>query len=701
MENQIIHVELTAFNRVEVVFPLNYHIPEFFVYKDGEIFNLDYQGIVKTKTSQILIATYPKDIALNHDYYAIINGKKYFLDTRKAIDFIGFDKRYFYDGDDLGATYKKSYTTFRLFAPLASKVNLRLLLNKTRKTIPMIPQDDGTFFVRVNGNLAKALYKYEVTHYGITEEITDPYSKSYDMNSERSAVIDLDQVITKNRRENLPLFDNYLQAIVYETNIRDFTIHPNTNIKHKGKYLGFVEKGRKTKKKIPAGLDYLCRLGITHVQLMPVCSIWTTDDKYPLNKYNWGYDPESYFALEGSYSSNPGDPYCRMKEFRKVVDTLHEKGLRVVLDVVYNHVYEGKLSMWNKAVPNYYFRRDKKNNFYNASGCGCDFASERVMARKMIIDSIKFLLETYDVDGFRFDLMGLIDLETMQKVAKEAKAIKHDVMLYGEGWVMGLDTTDVELANMGNAKLLPDYAFFNDSYRNIVKGLGGHAKLDDNGYLFGNEAYDNGFKFVYLGSALDVTHPHIFEKISQSLNYVECHDNATLFDNLVASGSDADDQIFRRVKLFNKVLLHSFGIPFIHSGQEIGLSKCGHSNTYNEGDKYNQFDYDVLDERVSLADSFRHYIHQRKSMKIFTLDDKEYIKNHVEFIKIQKAFMIEIDDEKNDEFFKMIVNPSNETIYYSFDTELELYSIDRIDNHSLEKNAMIFPITMKIFVDKE
>ena len=299
-----------------------------------------------------------------------------------------------------------------------------------------------------------------------------------------------------------------------------------------------------------------------------------------------------------------------MIEFRQLVDSLHIAGMRVNLDVVYNHMYNGGTVNLNLITPHYFFR-EEGGKFANHSWCGCDFASERKMGRRLIKESIDFLMKVYDVDGFRFDLMGLIDLQTIQEVTSLALSNKKQALIYGEGWDMNATTfRNEKLATMKNSHELPDVSFFNDTYRDIMRGHGGHAKLDDLGFLLGNKAYVEGFKFAYLGSSKNLTYPKLFDHPSQSLNYVECHDNATLYDVINESTEDID--VLRTIKTFNKVIMCSIGIPFIHMGQEIGLSKRNQRNTYNLGDYYNQMDYNVLDKRFDMVQSFRHYVLARQ-----------------------------------------------------------------------------------------
>ena len=624
-------------------------------------------------------------------------GEKH-IDVSDAVDFYDFDNRYAYLDDDLGARYSSSHTSFKLWAPLASKVYL--LLDKGEFLMSRL--DKGVFALSLDGNFDGARYRYKLTISG--EEIisVDPYALSSAANGEYSYVVNREKIAMDMYDESLPKMNSYVEAIIYETNVRDMTIDENTNIEHKGRFLGLIEKGRTTKGGNPAGFDYITSLGITHLQLMPVLDFVTVDEADPDKKYNWGYDPQQYFTLEGSYATDPNDPYSRIKEFKKLVREFHRHGIRVNLDVVYNHVYEAKTSIFNKIVPNYFFRRDEEGKFLNHSFCGNEVASERVMVRKLIVDSIKYLVEEYHIDGFRFDLMGLTDVPTMLEIERVARSIRNDVMLYGEGWDMCTTTKgDVPLANMNNASMLRGYAFFNDRYRNIVRGIGHKAKLEEKGYLLGNLDFLSGFKFAYFGGVLDITYPPIFASFSQSLNYVECHDNATLYD-VIKSSTEIEDAT-RLIKKINKTILFSFGVPFIHAGQEIGLSKYNHANTYNEGDKYNKFRYDLLDERMSLSNSLKTFIKARKTIKLLNVDDKELVKDRVTLEEIDDILHIQIRDIKESEpIYHIYINPTEVGVRLQVEKPLDYFAPfgmkKQLESHILNE-IDISPNQVCIFVE--
>lgn len=632
----ILKAKMISWNEIEVTASSFSIPPKFDLFLDNEV--ILYNLIMEKAPKYIYRFNYSKEV-LGHRFYLKNKDQEVTVDVLGAINFPNFDFHYTYLDSDLGATYEKDYTKFVLWAPLASAVYLRI----KGEEVALKREEHGIYRGVYYGDLDGELYDYKIILNDKEVIATDPYAKSTNTNSKKSAVINLNKLEMDMFDERLPKMQSYLDAIIYELHVRDMTISDHCSIKNKGKFLGLIERGATSDGGNPAGIDYIASLGVTHIQLLPVLDFASVDDTKS-EQYNWGYDPLNFFALEGSYSSNPEDPYSRMKELKKVVQNCHRMGIRVNLDVVYNHVYQLDLFSLNRITPNYFFRFEG-GKLANHSGCGNDFASERPMARRIILDSLKFLLKTYDVDGFRFDLMGLIDLETIQIATKELQEIKGDCMIYGEGWNMyPVSRFTKEFANMDNYKKLPNVAFFNDRYRNIMKGLGDKSELNESGFLMGNPNFMSGFKFIYRAGTLEGIYPPLFSDYKQSLNYFECHDNSTIGDVILDTLENEDD-LDRYIKLFNKVLLLSPGITFIHMGQEFGQSKFGQSNTYNLGDYYNAFDYEVMDQRAALVDSFRNYVKIRKSIPLFKETNTEIINNCISF-------------ENNDEVIDITLNYS-------------------------------------------
>lgn len=606
---------------------------------------------------------FDEDIELGHNYtIAIPSFGEVAVDVSEATQFPSFDEKYSYDGDDLGATYSKKSTSWAVWAPLASSVIL--IVKKYGEEgyhyKRMTRTDKGVYRVTLEGDYEKAAYRYWVVNSGKDKVVADPYAKSSYANGKYSAVIDEKAFKYVSYRKNLPVLHSPTDAIIYESNVRDLTIDKHSDIVHKGKYLGLTEKGRKTEGGHPAGLDYLKYLGITHLQLQPLQDFATVDELEPLKKYNWGYDPSSYFSPEGSYCTDPNEPYTRVQELLDMVSALHESGIRVVLDVVYNHVYEYMTSMYEQLVPNYFFRHNPwTGRLANTSGCGDDVASERPMARKLILDSIRHWVNFYHLDGLRFDLMGILDVKTLLEVEKICKKKHSDFLLYGEGWNMGGDVNE-PLGHMGNYRLLPNYAFFNDEYREVAKN-----------YLSGNLDAKWHYKYVSMGSCVEYDgHGKKYLNCSQSLNYVECHDNGVFFD-LVSQrrGHLATEEKLEYCKLALGAVVTAFGIPFIHAGQEIGQSKFGEENTYNMPDEYNLFSYKLLDERWEMAHFAHDIIALRKNMRFFHHDDPKTIADLVEFQDINGGYRMYFISESAIAPFKefdVFINPSDEDLVYTY-----------------------------------
>jgi len=675
--NGYFKAKLVSFRKISVLAFTDVTRPEKItvsLYKNGHLLKKDVIGKFVSVNSIYLFDIYLKDdYELTANYYLLLNDLyPLSIDTSEAIYFNDFDDKYYYDGEDLGANYHKEATEFVVWTPLSISTSLKLVDKNNKTTIyPMTCEGRGVYRIKIAGDLLNYKYHYIVNNNGIISEANDIYAKTVSLNSEYSIVSDLAFLKQKERIVPKTKINNYVDAIIYETHIRDINEDNANDVVNKGKYVGFVEVGRKSLGSHPAGLDYIKYLGVTHVQLQPVLDFNSLDDVDNKKWYNWGYDPLSFFALEGSYSLHPEDPIERIKEFRFLVDELHKNDLRIILDVVYNHIYQYENSDFEKLVPHYYFRRRKNNHFLaNASGCGDDFASERKMARKIILDSVKYLIKSFDLDGLRFDLMGLLDIETVKSCYQEAKKIKNDIMFYGEGWNMGEELPFAKRANKDNYASLPEFAFFNDFYRDIIKGPGGY-NLKERGFICGNVSYAYGVDFAFHGSVLPLSYKPMFDTANQSLNYIECHDNHTLFDKLLISNEGEEEKtLLDRVTLANSILLLSFGIPFIHMGQEIGLSKDGLDNTYNVT-KINNLDYRLVDERFDMVNRFRLMSALRKKLRYLTLFKPEEMENFFQISHWDNGVYCLLAKEKNiianEKEFVILINPTEEKISFELD----------------------------------
>ncbi|MFA7423201.1 MAG: alpha-amylase family glycosyl hydrolase, partial [Acholeplasmataceae bacterium] len=420
---------------------------------------------------------------------------------------------------------------------------------------------------------------------------------------------------------------NYVDAVIYEGHVRDMSIA--LDVKHKGLFEGLLEDSKILGSNV---LKYIKNLGMTHLQLLPV---YDFDDVYDENKhlkYNWGYNPSLYFSVEGWFSKDPSDPLDRINGLKKIVDHAHHLKLGINMDVVYNHVFDHKTFPYDDIVPGYFYRHDKNFKMTNGSYCGNDVESRNYMVRKLIIDSLVHFVSEYKIDGFRFDLMGLLDLDTMLEIESTLKKINPYIMLYGEGWNMQTEVKPKLRSNMHNQKAFPSYAHFNDFYRNTMKGeLHGEGL----GYTMGNHHLNQKAMQAIIGS------PDMFETPNQSINYVECHDNLTFYDKMVLShGFELPD--FKIAQDFaNHLIAISQGVPFYHAGQEFYRTKKGVENSYNSPDDINQIIWRVREDSVQ---KLKALLKLRKKFKLYR---QTTYKDNVTIIKDKKLIVYRLEDEKN------------------------------------------------------
>ncbi|MFA6675451.1 MAG: type I pullulanase [Bacilli bacterium] len=623
------------------------------------------------------------------------------IDNSRAIDFNEADQLFSCPEAKLGNFYTPEATSFHVWAPLATSVVLKISRDGDNfESFDLKRGDKGVYALSLLGDYENASYYYLVENNGVTRQARDPYARGTTLDSHYSAVVDLKKVqAIKKIAPSYPVH-NLLDCIIYETNVRDFTEDKHTNIKDKGKYGGLVEEKRITDKNNPAGLDYLKYLGITHVQLNPILDFQGVPDQASEKAYNWGYDPISFFAIEGSYSTAPEKPLSRLIEFKNMVEKLHANNIRTIVDVVYNHVYEYFESNLEKLVPGYFFRRKKNGLLCQSSGCGNDFASERPMARKIIVESALNFIDLYDIDGFRFDLMGLLDIKTMKMLQNECLNIKPDLVFYGEGWNMDANLPMEEKACSDNASLLPNYGFFNEMFRDVIKGATFHDKITEKGYINGDISYRFGANFVIHGSVINHSYEPKFVFAHQSINYVECHDNNTLFDKLTFSNSEEDEiTLYKRVRLANALVILSFGVPFIHMGQEIGQTKFGLDNTYNKV-SVNKMNWEQVDLNFNMVTYLKMIIDLRKNaLPYLRLDERKDIEQVFETIPCDNGLLCLYSDKqdylKNYRKLLILINPTNTNQRFDVDeyyTSLTLTGEDKV----YVKNALIPPISINI-----
>ena len=516
-----------------------------------------------------------------------------------------FESLYTYEGDDLGASWSKEQTFFRLWAPTATAVKINLYAsgdyreNDLIEQVEMTSDVNGTWVATVQGDLNGTYYTYVVDVDGITNEACDPYARAVGVNGKRAMVIDLDSTNPEGwENDRDPHYDNTItEAIIYELHVRDLSVDENSGIVNKGKFLGLIETGTTTPEGIPTGLDHIKALGVTHIHLLPSYDYGSVDEtRLEDNVFNWGYDPVNYNVPEGSYSTDPFHGEVRVKEFKQMVKGLHDNGISVIMDVVYNHVYSGEEFCFNKIVPLFFSRVSTDGQFSAGSGCGNDTASERAMVKKYIVDSVKYWADEYHIDGFRWDLVGLIDTETINEVIEEVHKTHPNIIFYGEGWTMSTQVTKdgYTMTTQVNSQETPGFAFFSDTLRDAIRG--GNSNNSKPGFVANAGGFAGNISDCFTGS------PAWCKSPAQSINYASCHDNHTLFDRIKMSTPDAT--FADRVKMNNlsaAIVLTSQGIPFIHAGEEMLRSKpledgTFDHNSYRSSDEVNNLKWANLSQ---------------------------------------------------------------------------------------------------------
>lgn len=532
-------------------------------------------------------------------------------------------------GGSLGTNCTEKGTTFRVWQPLAESAELRLYgsgCELIRRAA--MRRKNGIFECRVRGDLDGVLYNFAVTRNGETVECGDPYARTVTADGRFSVLVNMRRHTPKGWAGDRPItFGDPEDAVIYELSVRDFSSDENAGFRNRGKLAAFSEGRAVNSYGDRVGLSYIKKLGVTHIQLMPLFDFDmdggnNTDVAMPATKsqtgrmrpkagaYNWGYNPRFYNAPSAYYTQTDG-----VKELRGLVAAAHKKGLGVVADVVYNHVFDVDNSVFQRLFPGYFFRVEPKTGaFSNGSGCGNEFASERVMARKFIVDSLVFLAREYHLDGFRFDLMGLLDIETLREAERRLREINPDILLYGEGWTGGASPLDESRrAVLPNAPELRNFAFFNDRLRDAIKGSVFGAA--DRGYV--NGAPDD-WHFEPIRAALSGEFPADFwtSDPRQTINYVECHDNLTLFDKLQVSLDGADlGRIKQADKMAAALVLLSRGTAFLQAGQEFFRTKNGESNSYNLPDSVNSIKWDNVTLNRYIVEYYRGLIALRKRFR--------------------------------------------------------------------------------------
>ena len=557
----------------------------------------------------------------------------------KEYSSVEFENKYTYEGKDLGATWSRESTFFRLWAPTAQDVEICLYRSGTQgqedliDRLPMTPDQNGTWVATASGDLNGVYYTYLVDVDGAIMEACDPYAVTTGVNGNRAMVCDLKSTDPDGwDQDRTPVVsDSYSDYVICELHVRDLSSLASSKIRSRGKFLGLTETNTKLKTGQPTGITHLKNLGVTHIHLMPVYDYGSVDEANPGKEYNWGYDPVNFNVPEGSYSSNPFDGFARIREMKQAIQALHQNGLGVILDVVYNHVYHTFEFSINQIVPGYFSRENDAGVLSNGSCCGNDTASERSMVRKYIVDSVNYWADEYHVDGFRFDLVGLLDVFTIQEIISSVRKKHPHVMFYGEGWNLNTQVTkpDLPLAVQGNAWMMPEFAFFNDTMRDTMRGSVFDYHLP--GFISGAPVSKAHLLKCFQGRMDWSCMPN------QIVNYVSCHDNHTLHDRIAEALPHAEEaEIARRCRLAAAFTLLSTGIPFFQAGEEMLRTKKTRlgkyvSNSYRSSDRINGIKWNRLKE-PEVQDTVRYYqglLSLRKQHPLFRMTNPDEVRRRI------------------------------------------------------------------------
>ena len=586
-----------------------------------------------------------------------------------------------YSGSDLGAVWSEDSTTFKVWAPKAATVKLNLYEHGSdeegdggsiaTKTMEL-DKKTGVWSIKVSGNLAGKYYTYSVKNGDTVTETGDVYAKACGVNGKRSMVVNLNSTNPDGWENDVHVtVSNPTEASVWEVSVADFSSSESSGVSksNRGKFLAFTEEGTTVngiQGGTPTCVDYLKKLGVKYVQIMPFCDFGSVDEsKDIMSQYNWGYDPVNYNCPDGSYSTNPYDGNVRIKECKQMIQALHNAGIGVIMDVVYNHTYSTD-SVFQNTVPNYYYRMNEDGTFSNGSGCGNDTASEHKMFRKYMIDSVTYWAKEYHIDGFRFDLMGVHDIETMNEIRKAVNKVDPTICIYGEGWAADTPQYPADsLAMKGNVSHMPGIAVFSDELRD---GLCGPVwKKEKGAFLAGVPGAEMSVKFGIVGA---IEHPQVrcdsvnysqkpwAEQPTQMISYVSCHDGLCLVDRLKASMPGATpEQLVRLDKLAQTVVFTSQGIPFIYAGEEVMRDKQGVDNSYKSPDAVNAIDWR---RKTTNGDVFMYYkrlIDLRKSHPAFRMGDAERVRKHLEFLPVegQNLIAFRLKDHANGDSWEDII----------------------------------------------
>ena len=582
------------------------------------------------------------------------------------------EKYLLYDGNDLGVTYNGKKTTFKIWAPTAIAVKIKLykagIGGEATDSLLMKKAQQGVWEKTIKRDIKNTYYTFQVQDNGKwLAETPDMYAKAVGVNGKRGQIINMAETNPVNwNNDKKPAQKNFTDIIIYESHVRDLSIDENSGIKHKGKFLGVSETGTKSAEGLTTGLDHLKELGITHIHLLPSFDFNSIDESTPESKsYNWGYDPLNYNVPEGSYSTDPFDGKVRIKEFKEMIKSLHANGIRVIMDVVYNHTANLN-TPFNQIVPGYFYRHNADGSYSDATACGNETASENPMMRKFMVESVVYWAKEYHVDGFRFDLMGVHDTQTMNEISDALHKIDSTIFIYGEGWTAGASPLPENLrAVKKNTYQLNKIAAFSDELRDAMRGPFSNVK--EKGFASASLGKIESVKF---GIVAAIQHPQVnYSQVNnsksawaaepyQTINYVSCHDDNTLFDRLkIGSPNATEAELIKMDKLSQTSVLTSQGVAFIHSGAEFLRTKQGVANSYKSPDAINKIDWSRKAKYKEVYDFYKALIALRKNHPAFRMPTAKMIQQNLKFMDTADPLMVayQINNHANGDIWKDII----------------------------------------------
>lgn len=627
-----------------------------------------------------------------------------------------FEDTYTYHGRDLGATWTAPKTNFRLWAPTAEEVVVCIYSSGTphtddlRMQISMAPDVNGTWVAQADGDLNGQYYTYLVMVDGQMVECCDPYARTTGVNGERAMILDLQSTNPDGWDQDSDPHAgiSITDAVIYELHVRDLSMHRSSHIQHKGKFLGLAESGTKTKEGNPTGLDHIRELGITHLHLLPVFDYGFTDEARRKPQFNWGYDPVNFNVPEGSYATDPFHGDVRVREMKQMVKALHDNGISVVMDVVYNHVYDAKSFCFNQIVPGYFSRIDANGLYSNGSFCGNDTASERSMVRKYIVDSVKYWADEYHIDGFRFDLVGLLDVVTINDIMRTVHSTHPNVIFYGEGWTMNTTLTKpgFHLCNHDNSHLVPGFSFFSDTLRDLMRGSVFYE--DAPGYVTGAVCPKDELEACFMGVPAWAAQPY------QNVNYVSCHDNHTLFDRIAIDAPEAPRETqIQMNNLAAAFTILSQGVPFMQAGEELLRTKPGkhggfEHNSYRSPDKVNAIKWDTLDQEEyrSTLSYYKGLIAFRKAHPGLRLTSRDEVFRYVHPIPCENPHCVAFHVDEPGHELLIVFNADTQPFFQvlppgKWEAHISGGKAGTRALNTMENNVIVSPVSAMVLVQKK